>query len=164
MVEDRSALRAAQDGLKQIEDAIISLLEVNPQGLRNVQIASLLDLSSAFNGRQRGYLTYSVLGGLLTTGRIRWNQETKLFTALRADTTPLESAQRGFHRIQDAVLSLLDANPQGLRNAEIAELLDLHSDFNGRQRDYLTYSVLGGLLDDGRVAWDQRTKIFTKPS
>ena len=162
MVDDQIALRASQEGLKQIEEAILRLLEVSPQGLRNAQIAKLLDLSSAFNGRQRDYLTYSVLGGLLDAGRVHWNKETKLFTSVRADATPLDSAQDGLHRIEDAVLKLLDANPQGLRNAQIAELLDLRSHFNGRQRDYLTYSVLGGLLDSGRVDRDPRTKIFTR--
>ena len=162
MTTDGGALRIAQEGLKQIEDAILGLLEVNPQGLRNVQIARLLRLDSAFQGRQRDYLTYSVLGGLLASGRIQRDRETKMFTALNADASPLESAQSGLRQIEDAILRLLDANPQGLRNSEIAELLELRSDFEGRQKDYLTYSVLGGLLESGRVDWDQRTKLFTR--
>ena len=64
--------------------------------------------------------------------------------------------------IEEAILRLLDSNPQGLQNVQIAGLLNLRSDFVGRQRNYLTYSVLGGLLAHGAVEWDQGIKIFTK--
>ena len=71
-------------------------------------------------------------------------------------------AQEGLKVLEDAVLRLLSAHPRGLRNAEVAENLGLRSDFRGKQKDYLTYSVLGGLLDQGKISWDQQTKIFTK--
>lgn len=74
-----------------------------------------------------------------------------------------ELAQTGLKQIQDSVLNLLRRRPEGLKNAQIAEELDLRSDFRGRQRDYLTYSVLGGLLRQGRVAWNQDTKKFSVP-
>jgi hypothetical protein len=70
-------------------------------------------------------------------------------------------AQAGLKQIQEAIVALLRREPDGLRNAEIAEALNLRSDFRGRQKDYLTYSVLGGLIDQGRVAWNQETKRFT---
>ena len=54
--------------------------------------------------------------------------------------------QEGLSRIEDAILRLLGGNARGLRNAEIAEKLQLRSHFTGKQMDYLTYSVLGGLL------------------
>ena len=73
-----------------------------------------------------------------------------------------ELAQTGLRQIEDAILGLLQRHPEGLRNAQIAELLNLRSDFDGRQKDYLTYSVLGGLLKRGRVARDQKTKAFSK--
>ena len=117
-------------------------------------------MRSDFRGRQKDYLTYSVLGRLLTTGKIGWSSETKLFTALHPDKGPLEIAHAGLQQIEDAILRLLEAHPQGLRNTEAAELLDLRSDFNGRQKDYLTYSVLGGLLARTQVVWNQETKIL----
>ena len=70
MKGDPTALRMAQEGLKQIEDAIVRLLDRNPQGLGNAQIADLLGLRSDFQGNQRNYLTYSVLGGLLAKGKV----------------------------------------------------------------------------------------------
>ena len=152
----------AQEGLRQIETAVLRLLDANPPGLRNAQIADALGLRSNFMGRQKDYLTYSVLGKLLTEGTVGWNNETKLFTALHPDRGPQETAQAGLQQVEDAILRLLETHPQGLRNTEVAELLDLRSDFRGRQRDYLTYSVLGGLIARNQVAWDQQTKIFTK--
>jgi hypothetical protein len=73
----------------------------------------------------------------------------------------LKQAQAGLKQIQEAIVALLRREPDGLRNGEIAEALGLRSDFRGRQKDYLTYSVLGGLIRQGRVAWDQKTKKFT---
>ena len=59
-------------------------------------------------------------------------------------------AQEGLRHIEDAVLLLLEAHPQGLRNAQIADALGLRSSIRNRQRNYLTYSVLGGLWHAGR--------------
>jgi hypothetical protein len=73
---------------------------------------------------------------------------------------PAELAQQGLGKIERAILQVLGAHPQGLRNADVAEKLGLRSDFNGRQKDYLTYSVLGRLLRTGRVERDEKTKLF----
>ena len=72
-----------------------------------------------------------------------------------------KQAEAGLKQIQEAIVALLRRQPNGLRNAEIAEALNLRSDFRGRQKDYLTYSVLGGLMHQGRVAWNGETKRFT---
>jgi hypothetical protein len=72
-----------------------------------------------------------------------------------------KQAEAGLKQIQEAIITLLKQRPDGLRNADIEEALNLRSDFLGRQKDYLTYSVLGGLIHQGRVAWNQGTKRFT---
>ena len=71
-------------------------------------------------------------------------------------------AQEGLRHIESAILMLLDSYPDGLRNSQIADLLGLRSSIRGRQRNYLTYSVLGGLMDQGKIAQDRETSIFTK--
>lgn len=71
-------------------------------------------------------------------------------------------AQEGLRHIESAILMLLDSYPDGLRNSQIADLLGLRSSIRGRQRNYLTYSVLGGLMDQGKIAQDRETLIFTK--
>ena len=70
-------------------------------------------------------------------------------------------AQEGLRHIEDAILMLLEAHPQGLRNAQIADALGLRSSIRGGQRNYLTYSVLGGLMARGAVTQDSETKLFT---
>ena len=63
-----------------------------------------------------------------------------------------EKAQMGLQLLKDAVLELARANPAGIKNAEASRHLGLQSDYGGGARDYLTYSVLGLLMRDGRVA------------
>lgn len=50
------------------------------------------------------------------------------------------------------------ANPSGVKNSDLASLLGLRSDYKGRQKDYLTYSVLGLLLREGKIVRDSATK------
>lgn len=80
------------------------------------------------------------------------------------DPTAQRQAQEGLKQIEDAILRLLDRNPRGLRNAQIADLLRLRSDFLGNQKDWLTYSVLGGLISQDKVTFhhEGRFRIFTR--
>ncbi len=162
MNDDSTTLRIAQEGLRQIEDAILELLHRNPQGLRNVQVADMLGLSSIVRGGQRNYLTYSVLGGLLDQGKISWDADSKLYYRSSADSTVQSLAQKGLAQIEEAILELLAQNPQGLRNVQIADMLHLHSAVRGGRRNYLTYSILGGLLADGRIVRDEKSRTYTK--
>lgn len=73
---------------------------------------------------------------------------------MNADTTAYAMAQEGLRQIEEAILGLLTVNPQGLRNVEIADSLGLRSSSLGNQRNYLTYSVLGNLIDEGKVVKD----------
>ena len=63
----------------------------------------------------------------------------------------VERAQLGLALLKDAVLELARANPDGVTNADTASLLGLRSDNRGNQKDYLSYSVLGLLLREGKV-------------
>ena len=116
MSTDAGPRSLAQTGLRRIEDAILELLQHNPQGLRNIQIADILGLRSIHRGGQRNYLTYSVLGGLVEQGRISWDAESKLYSVSSADNTVRSLAEEGLNQIEDAILELLRHNPQGLRN------------------------------------------------
>ena len=81
---------------------------------------------------------------------------------MSGDTAARVLAQEGLRHIEQAILMLLDDNPQGLRNSQIADALGLRSSIRDGQRHYLTYSVLGGLMARGEVVQDQETKFFTK--
>jgi len=58
--------------------------------------------------------------------------------------------------LESVILDSLDQQTGGLYNNEIARRLGLESAYEGRQANYLTYSLLGGLLADGRVVKEKR--------
>ena len=78
------------------------------------------------------------------------------------DTAARVLAQEGLRHIERAILMLLEAHPAGLRNSQIADLLGLRSSIRDGQRNYLTYSVLGGLMARGEVVQNRETKVFGK--
>ena len=64
---------------------------------------------------------------------------------------PHEQAQKGLELLKEAILGILAQKSDGLRNAEIAELLGIRSDYQGEQKDFLSWSLLGLLLNEGKV-------------
>ena len=71
-------------------------------------------------------------------------------------------AQEGLAKIEMAILGLVEAHPEGIGNAQIANMLGLRSSFKGGHKNHLTHSVLGGLLTRGQVEQDEATKLYTK--
>ncbi|MBK6964946.1 MAG: hypothetical protein IPH20_13660 [Bacteroidales bacterium] len=45
--------------------------------------------------------------------------------------------------MKNAIEEVIIANPDGVKNTELARHLGLESDFKGNQKNYLTYSLLG---------------------
>jgi len=64
---------------------------------------------------------------------------------------PSEQAQRGLRLLKEAILGVLADKSGGLRNSEIANILNIRSDYQGNQKDYLSWSVLGLLMNEGKV-------------
>jgi hypothetical protein len=62
-----------------------------------------------------------------------------------------EKAQAGLEMLKGAILSELEQHPHGMTNAEIVHKLGLESDFGGSYRNYLSWSILGVLLGEGKV-------------
>lgn len=62
-----------------------------------------------------------------------------------------EKSQLGLRFLKESTLEFIEANDLGIKNAELARYLDLHSDNNGKQKDYLTYSLLGILMRDNKI-------------
>lgn len=60
-------------------------------------------------------------------------------------------AHEGLKLIKVAILECLQKHPQGIGNSDIAKELKLESDFLGKQKNYLTYSVLGLLLKENKI-------------
>ncbi len=65
--------------------------------------------------------------------------------------TPREKAKAAVLMLEEAVLELLDANPGGLRHTDIVRQLDIPSDYLGNQKNYLSWSVVGLLMNSGRI-------------
>jgi len=63
----------------------------------------------------------------------------------------VEKAQIGLELLKTSVLEFVRANTSGITNADAPSLLGLRSDYQGRQKDYLSYSLLGLLLREGKI-------------
>jgi hypothetical protein len=70
--------------------------------------------------------------------------------------TPKEKAAAGVAYIKDAILSYLAQHPEGLRHSEIFTALGLKSDYEGKQKNYLSWSVIGLLLAEQRVRYERQ--------
>lgn len=74
-------------------------------------------------------------------------------------------AADGLALIKQAILAHLALHPEGLGNSQIARELGLESDFNGKQRNYLSWSVIGLLVNEGRLTLVRRGRsVFYKIS
>ncbi len=112
------------------------------------------ELISAFGVRRNG--------GLLTN-RVQPNPNT-ISKKIRVNVPDgcYERAQMGLEFIKSAVMELAKANPEGIGNADAAKYLGLQSDYGGGSKDYLSYSVLGLLMKEGRIERNVRKKHVAK--
>lgn len=62
-----------------------------------------------------------------------------------------KKAQRGLELIENSIKDLLSYKIEGLSNSEIARALGLESSHENKQKDYLTYSVIGNLMEKGII-------------
>jgi hypothetical protein len=64
-----------------------------------------------------------------------------------------ERAQVGLELIKEAILLELKEHPLGMKHAAIVSKLRLESDFEGGQKNYLSWSILGILLGEGKIKY-----------
>jgi hypothetical protein len=67
-----------------------------------------------------------------------------------------QKAETGLALVKEAILDYLGAYEGGLRNADLAHDLGLGSDHDGKQKNYLTYSILGLLLKEAKIIKGKR--------
>lgn len=70
--------------------------------------------------------------------------------------TPGERCKQGLEHLKAGILAYLALHPEGAGNSRIARDLGLESDFEGRQKHYLSWSVIGLLVNEGRVRYEKR--------
>lgn len=98
-------------------------------------------------------------GGILTNTVLPSGMSTKQRATVVIPSGVREKAQLGLALLKEAVLELAKANPAGISNSDAASLLGLRSDYGGGSKDYLSYSVLGILMREGRL---ERSKTGKK--
>lgn len=90
-------------------------------------------------------------GGLLTNAVLPSGLGAKQRASVIVPSGAKEKAQVGLSLLKDAVLELAQANAQGVTNSETASLLGLRSDYGGGSKDYLSYSIIGLLMREGKL-------------
>lgn len=97
-------------------------------------------------------------GGLLTNSVLPSGLGKKVRSSVVVPSGSKEKAQIGLALLKEAVLELAQANSKGISNADAASLLGLRSDYGGGSKDYLSYSVIGILMREGRLERDRTSR------
>ena len=63
----------------------------------------------------------------------------------------VEKAQIGVTLLKESVLELAIANEGGITNSDVVHTLGLHSEYSGGSKDYLSWSILGLLMREGKL-------------
>lgn len=93
-------------------------------------------------------------GGLLTNAVLPSGLGAKLRGSVVVPSGVREKAQLGLSLLKEAILEFAKANPKGVTNSETASLLGLRSDYGGGSKDYLSYSIIGLLMREGKLERD----------
>ncbi len=94
------------------------------------------------------------------TGNRAWEHQAKIDESEKGLLIKeiLEASHSVIHTIiadnlteQQALMELAKANPNGISNSDAAKYLGLQSDYGGGSKDYLSYSLIGLLMKEGRL-------------
>jgi len=133
---------------KRIKDILeagrIPIIDILVDDLTESQALKIeAELISAFGTEETG--------GMLTNAVVPSGLGGKKRDHISVPQGTVERAQLGLEFMKTAILELAKANPGGITNSDAASLLGLRSDYNGKQKDYLSYSVLGLLIREGKI-------------
>ena len=67
--------------------------------------------------------------------------------------TNLDKSKLALAELKNVILETIKQNPKGIGNSDIAKLLMLESDFEGKQKNYLSWSIIGLLVNEGKVKY-----------
>lgn len=97
-------------------------------------------------------------GGLLTNSVLPSGLGKKARSSVVLPSGAKEKAQLGLALLKESVLEFAKANPKGISNSDAASLLGLRSDYGGGSKDYLSYSVIGLLMREGKLERDKSSR------
>jgi len=136
---------AKGERIRQIHAAGLEVLTVKlVEGLSEPEALRIeAELISAFGTQDRGgFLTNAVVPTGVALGRSR----TVIIPA-----GVVEKAQIALELLKRAVFETTQANRDGVTNYEVAKCLGPPSDYGGGSKNYLSYSVLGILMREGKI-------------
>jgi uncharacterized protein len=90
-------------------------------------------------------------GGLLLNTVLPSGLGRKLRGTLVVPSGVREKAQLGLALLKESILELAKVNAGGITNSDAASVLGLRSDYGGGSKDYLSFSVLGILMREGKI-------------
>jgi hypothetical protein len=141
------------DRIREIQTAGANILTTKlVEGLSEIEALRIeAELISAFGTEQAGgLLTNSVAPNI--------NPKSRKLRDLTIPIGVFEKAQMSLQLLKDSVLELAIANGPGLTNSDIAHTLGLQSDYLGGSKDYLSWSILGLLMREGKMIRVEGTK------
>lgn len=97
-------------------------------------------------------------GGLLTNAVLPSGLGRKSRREVVVPQGAKEKSQIALSMLKDAVLELVKANAAGVSNSDVASVLGLRSDYGGGSKDYLSFSILGLLMRDGKITRETGTR------
>ena len=69
--------------------------------------------------------------------------------------TALDKSQQAVALLKEAIIETITLYPSGIGNSDIARKLQIESDFEGRQKNYLSWSIIGLLVNEGRLKYSK---------
>jgi uncharacterized protein len=90
-------------------------------------------------------------GGCLTNAVVPTGIKIETRDSVNVPAGLVEKAQIGLNLLKATVWELTRANDKGVTNYDVAKCLGLQSDYGGGSKNYLSYSVLGVLMREGKV-------------
>ena len=68
-----------------------------------------------------------------------------------------QQAQAALSSLKQTIFDYISLNPKGVTSTDIVKSLDLYSDFEGKQKNYLSWSVVGILVNEGKIHYETRS-------
>lgn len=131
--------------IKAIKDAGLKVLtEKLVENLTESEALKIeAELISAF-GTERG-------GGILTNAVVPLGIRVEQRAEVNVPDGLVEKSQIALELLKASVWELTKANKDGVTNYDVAKCLGLQSDYGGGSKNYLSYSILGILMREGKV-------------
>ena len=138
--------------IRQIKDAGLDVLTVKlVEGLSEAEALRIeSELICAFGTEEAG--------GILTNTVVPKGIVLRRNRDVVVPSGAVQKAQIALQHLKSAVFETTKANKNGVTNYEIAKCLGLQSDYGGGSKNYLSYSILGILMREGKVKRLQNKK------